>query len=176
MGEKENKHRAVRLSTRGFTLIEILIVLVIIGISVALISVNFRRDSKAELLDETRQLAMLLQAIRTEAISTGKSLAWISGESGYGVFTRDDKRRWTVVVKDLRLKDDALSPQVSIVDMQIAGAKVPITTPLVFSSSGFDAPFQLELASNEERRFINGESSGNICVPTNQESRRCNEP
>jgi len=149
----------------GFTLVEILIVLVIIGIGIALVSVNFRVDPKAQLRDETQRLALLLQATRTEAISTGKSLAWIAGPTKYGFYTRDEDRRWTVAFNDPPLAESNLPSQMTLADVQINGAKVPVATPLIFSSSGLNTPFQLELRTIGERgehMWIVGEAGGNI--------------
>ncbi|HVK56892.1 MAG TPA: GspH/FimT family pseudopilin [Burkholderiales bacterium] len=154
----------VRSSHAGFTLIEILIVLVIVGITIALISVNFRRNDKAEVRDQAERLALLLQAARTEAISTGKSLAWIGNASTYGFFTRDEDRRWTVAFTDPPLTGGHLTPPISLIDVQINGARTPIATPLVFSSSGLNARFKLELGTAETRMLVIGESGGNIHV------------
>jgi general secretion pathway protein H len=156
------EHGDLHPLSRGFTLVEILIVLVVIGITIALVSVNFRRDAKTELRDVTQHLALLLQAARTEAISTGKSLAWIAGPATYGFYTRDKERHWTVAFNDPPLVEGALPSQISLVDVQISGAKVPIETPVVFSSSGFNAPFQLELGTGDERMLVIGDAGGNI--------------
>ncbi len=156
----------------GFTLIEILIVLVIIGIGIALVSVNFRVDPKAQLRDETQRLALLLQATRTEAISTGKSLAWIAAPTKFGFYTRDEERRWTVAFNDPPLAESNLPSQLTIVDVQINGAKVPIATPLVFSSSGLNTPFQLELRTEHgEQMWVIGDPGGNIRFSETQPTR-----
>lgn len=153
---------ALRRSCAGFTLVEILIVLVIIGITIALVSVNFRRDAKGELRDEALRLSLLLEAARTEAITTGKSLAWIATPPSYGFYKRDEERRWTVPLNDPPLSQGTLPAQIALADVRINRAQVPVDTPLVFSASGFNPSFRLELAAGRERMLVYGDAGGNI--------------
>ncbi len=147
---------------RGFTLIEILVVLVIIGIGIALVSVNFRRDAKSELREEAQRLALLLQAARSEAINTGKPLAWIAMPPNYGFYRRDADRRWSVAIDDPPFTRGTLPAQISLADLQINRAQMPVATPLVFSASGLNTPFRLQLESAGERMLVIGDAAGNI--------------
>ena len=156
--------RSSSLLSRGFTLVEILVVLVIIGITIALISVNFRRDPKSELRTEAQRLTLLLQAARTEAITTGKPLAWIALPHAYGFYQRDAERRWSVALTEPPFAQTALPTQISVADVNINRAQMPIDTPLVFSASGLNQPFRLELAAGGERMQVQGDAGGHIGV------------
>ena len=148
----------------GFTLIEILIVLVVIGITVALVSVNFARDNKAELNETAKRLALLLQAANNEAIVSGKSLAFIGNRSGYEFYHRDKERKWNEQLNEEPFTGNQLPSSTSIADLTIDTAKVPITTPLIFSSSGFNPPFNIVLANTDIRIAVVGDAGGNIYV------------
>jgi general secretion pathway protein H len=156
-----------RENISGFTLIEILIVLVIIGITIALISVNFARDERAELNETAKRLALILQAANNEAIASGKSLAFIGNTSAYAFYNRNSERQWSKPITETPFAENRLPSSTSIVDLQIDETRVPIATPLIFSSSGFNPSFRIELASSDIRLAVVGESSGNIYVRDN---------
>ncbi len=153
-----------RRNSPGFTLIEILIVLVVVGITAALISVNFARDSKADLNESAKRLSLILQAANNEAIVSGKSLAFIGNPSGYGFYHRDKERKWIEPLSDAPFASDQLPSSTSITDLKIDETRVPIATPLIFSSSGFNPPFNIVLASSDIRISVIGDTGGNIYV------------
>ena len=146
----------------GFTLIEILVVLVVIGISVALVGVNLQRDPKSELREQSQRLALLLQAARSEAITSGKSLAWIAQPPNYGFYTRGEDRKWTVAMTDAPFSQGTLPGQISLADVEVNRARVPIDTPLVFSASGLNPSFRLALDYGSARMLVIGDAGGSI--------------
>ena len=146
----------------GFTLIEILVVLLVIGISIALVGVNLHRDPKQELREQSQRLALLLQAARSEAITSGKSLAWIAQPPNYGFYTRDGDRKWTVAMTDDPFGPGVFPGQVSLADVEINHARVPMDTPLVFSASGLNPSFRLELDYAGARMLVLGDAGGSI--------------
>ena len=76
-------HPLPRLS-RGFTLIELMVVIVILGIiaSFAVLSVG-NRDASAALEEEVQRLAALLQLASEEAVITGRQLGLRITPGGY---------------------------------------------------------------------------------------------
>ena len=146
----------------GFTLIEILVVLVIIGITIALIGVNLQRDGKSELREQSQRMALLLQAARSEAIGTGKSLAFVAQPPNYGFYTRGEERKWTVALTDPPFSQGELPTPMVFADFQINRARVPVDTPLVFSASGLNPSFRLELDYGSARMLVLGDAGGNI--------------
>ena len=148
----------------GFTLVEILVVLVIIGITLALVSVKFAKDDRAELRDEARRLGLLYQAARDEAISTGKPIAWVASGPQYGFFHHDEENKWVAPIDEGPLTVQTFASRITLVDLQVNGTKVPLDTPVVFSSSGMNAPFQATLDIAGERLAITGDAGGQIQV------------
>ena len=67
----------------GFTLIEVLVTLVIIGLFAGLISGIVRPDERALLRVEAERLAQLLDLAGTEARMSGRSLGWVTDGSSY---------------------------------------------------------------------------------------------
>ncbi|MDR2308478.1 MAG: type II secretion system minor pseudopilin GspH [Paucimonas sp.] len=74
---------------RGFTLIELMVVLVIVGIASAAISLNIRPDPGKHLRADAERLARLLELAQSEAQADGQALRWQSDQDGYR-FVRAD--------------------------------------------------------------------------------------
>src|SRR5882672_10791676 len=86
MRNRDNQHRrpnSPQREGRGFTLVEVLVVLIIMGLFVGLVSTITRPDDRALLRLETERLAQLLDLAATESRLTGKSIAWTADGSGY---------------------------------------------------------------------------------------------
>ena len=68
---------------RGFTLIELMVVLLIIGLFAGLVSTITRPDDRALLRVEAERLAQLLDLAATKSRLTGISIAWTADGPGY---------------------------------------------------------------------------------------------
>jgi general secretion pathway protein H len=163
-GTRPAPHTGNRRASSGFTLIEILVVLIIIGVALALISVNFARDPRNELRDEAQRLALLFQAARDEAITTGKPVAWIANGPQYGFFHRDAQNQWKAPLTEAPLVVQSFPPAIALADLQVNAAKVPPDTPVIFSASGANAPFRATLDIGGERLVISGDAVGQIAI------------
>ncbi|WP_342451151.1 pilus assembly FimT family protein [Piscinibacter koreensis] len=71
--------RGRRALARGFTLIEVMIVLVIIGVTAAVVSLNLRDASETQLEREAARLAALLEWGRAESRASGRVAVWRPG-------------------------------------------------------------------------------------------------
>lgn len=74
---------------RGFTLIELMVVLVIVGIASAAISLNIRPDPGKPLRADGERLAQLLELAQSEVQADGQMLRWQADREGYR-FVRAD--------------------------------------------------------------------------------------
>jgi general secretion pathway protein H len=75
---------------RGFTLIEVLVVVAIIVIVVGLVGVRLARGPEDLVREESERLALVLSAAREEAILQGRVFAFGAGRESYG-FMRLEK-------------------------------------------------------------------------------------
>ena len=146
---------------RGFTLIEVLVVIVIVGITVSLITVNFARDEGVRLEDDARRLALLVQFARDDAIVSGQSVALTAEETGYGLARREYGRGW-VPYTDLPMRGAIAVPAQS--RLRVAGVDVPAGEPLVFNASGMALPYELVLAAAEWQVTLTGDPAGRVSV------------
>ncbi|QXI25917.1 type II secretion system minor pseudopilin GspH [Pseudomonas vanderleydeniana] len=73
----------------GFTLIELMVVLVIVGIASAAISLSIRPDPLQLLRKDAERLAQAIQVAQAEARADGRPILWLSDSKGYK-FIRTD--------------------------------------------------------------------------------------
>jgi general secretion pathway protein H len=80
--------RHLTIRSRGFTLIELMVVVTIIAVASALVSLALRDPTAGRLDHEGARLVALLEAARTEARSAGLTASWEprSGEEGVAGF------------------------------------------------------------------------------------------
>lgn len=68
---------------QGFTLIELMVVLVIVGIASAAISLSIRPDPAKALREDADRLAQLLQVAQSEVQADGRVIEWQADRDGY---------------------------------------------------------------------------------------------
>lgn len=149
---------------RGFTLIEMLVVLMIMGLFVGLVSTITRPDDRAVLRLETERLSQLLDFAATEARLTGKSIAWTADESGYRFWRADDGSDWSEI-RDSELLRARTLPQ----GMAVSGFRVENMRPqgpmrLEFSPQGSSLAFTISMALGAEHYAITGSPVGELRV------------
>jgi general secretion pathway protein H len=151
----------------GFTLLELLVVLVIIGItlSFAVLSLGLRSD-KDIVLEESRRIAALMQLASEEAVVQGRELAMQFDGPSYR-FLVLDKNRWRAIVADEVLRERSLPEglQAELVVESVGNTGAASSGRLVyFYSSGEVSPFQLSLQDNQRKHlyYVNGDAQGLI--------------
>ena len=83
--------RAYRTIPRGFTLIELMAVIVIIGIMASLIGIGFHNNSSADLHDEAYRIKKSMQLARQDALASGKDYGFVLHENySYQFYYFDD--------------------------------------------------------------------------------------
>ncbi len=146
----------------GFTLIEILIVLVIIGVSVALISVNFATPPERALRRTGERLLLAMQAAQSDALITGQSMAMVASGGEYAFVRRDGERQWRVVQTDAPFAPARFDGGAALVQLQINGYPAAAGTPLVFPATGSGVAFALVLEAAGRRIAVLGDTGGAI--------------
>ncbi len=149
---------------RGFTLIEMLVVLMIMGLFVGLVSAITRPDDRAVLRLEAERLSQLLDFAASEAQLTGKPIAWTADGSGYRFWRSDEDSNWSEI-RDSELLRARTVPQ----GMAISGFRVENMPPqgamrLEFAPEGSSLAFTIGLSLGAERYLVAGSPVGDVRV------------
>lgn len=152
----------------GFTLVELLVVLVIVGItlSFAVLSLGLRSD-KDIVSEESRRIAALMQLASEEAVVQGRELAMQLDGGDYRFLVLDDNKKWQAIEADEVLRERSLPEgmQAELVVEGIAKSTASSAGRLVyFYSSGEISPFQLSLQDKQRKYlfYVNGDAQGLI--------------
>lgn len=146
------KHRS---RSRGFTLLEVLVVMMIIGVVISLAVLSIKSDDQT-LEEEARRLQALINLTGQEAILQSKEFALEFTDDGYD-FVVFDGKKWQTVSGDEILRPRTL-PDDEVVDYQPEGEQLTLqgmeaekTPPRIyFLSSGEMTPFQLTMRRRGE--------------------------
>ena len=150
-------------AARGFTLVEIMVVMVIIGITLGLVSVNAIPSPHQNLQAEASRIALLLQLARDEAIVRNRLVAFEADSEHYRFLVRNEKS-WDPVTKDdlLRERPFKSSPVTLLIDPASAGSGNPMR--ITFGREPVDKPFVLTMAMGEDSVAIRADGVGHFVV------------
>lgn len=153
----------VRVPARGFTLLELLLVMVIAGITLGLVTLNALPSERQALQNDAQRLALLMQTARDEAILRNRPILFESDGERYRFLIRDENR-WEPLAQDdlLREREFKRAP----VNLMM---NPPQTDPspllhIVFGREPVDKPFTLTLSSGDQQIAIRADGIGHYEV------------
>lgn len=149
---------------RGFTLLEMLVALLIMGLAVALVSAIVRPDDRARLRVEGDRLAQLLRLAATQARTTGQTLGWSSDGTGYRFWRVSDGGAWSEIHRDDLLRRRRLPRGMSIAAFEVEGAQAQRGMRLEFPPYGVTPAFRIEMALGRQRVSVAGSPVGDVRV------------
>ena len=145
----------------GFTLLELLVVLVIAGLTLGMVSFNAVPSERQMLQKESQRIALLLQLARDEAIVRNRPIAFEADGQGYRFLMREENV-WQLLTQDdlLRARQFQRPP----VAVSITPAVERVTLRVVFGREPVDKPFVLTLASGDSSVAIRADGIGHFVV------------
>ncbi|MFL9868045.1 GspH/FimT family pseudopilin [Paraburkholderia fungorum] len=141
----------------GFTLLEMMVVLVIAGILVSLTALTMTRNPRTDLNEEAQRLALLFESAGDEAQVRARPIAWQPLDGGFR-FDQRTEDGWRP------LRDDLLGPRnweggVTGVTINYPGSDSH-PSRVVFGTEAIDVPVQITLFSAAGRATIVGTGNG----------------
>jgi general secretion pathway protein H len=146
---------------RGFTLLELLVVLVVVGIMLGVVAVNALQTNHQKLQTDAQRLALLFQLARDEAIVRNRPTAFEASENSYHFLVRNENR-WDVINDLDLLRERSFMFQPTILSLSNGTRTDGGALRILFGREPVDRPFVLELVAGEERASIRSDGIGHF--------------
>lgn len=153
----------------GFTLIEILVVLVLVGMLAAMAVFTMGGNSQQrELQNQVRELYLLMQTASDQAVLNNLELGLLFEENGYRfVAFEDEENDWKASGERIfRAREFpewmVTTPFIESDAPRLASAEDKLRPDVVFFSSGETTPFELEFTVGSETESIQTLASDGI--------------
>jgi general secretion pathway protein H len=150
--------------TRGFTLLELLVVLLIIGLFVGLVSTIVRPDDRALLRVEAERLAQLLDLAAMQSRLSGKSIAWTADGVGYRFWRFSEDTYWSEILDEDSLRARTLPQGMVIAGMRVENMRSPEQLRLEFNPYGATFSFSIEMTLGSAYCTVAGSPIGEVRV------------
>ena len=154
---------------RGFTLIEVAVVMLVIVIVLGIVSVNLEPDRETPVRDEARRLVLLLQTAQQESILQGKILAVAIERQGYYFLMLNDNKEFKPVDGDEVLRARPLPSGIVISRVDVEGVPEDDETDiprLILLPTGELSPFTVIFSQGDVRWRVEGTLTGEITAQT----------
>lgn len=151
---------------RAFTLIEMLVVVLIIGLSIGLVGAVARPDDRALLRVEAERLAQLLALAGEQANISGKGLAWTADAAGYR-FWQEKNGQWVDFAEDGQLRPRFLPQGMVLSGLQVENRPRQIMR-LEFFPHAPSAVFLLAMTLGSQHLRIDGSPLGDVAIAADQ--------
>lgn len=156
-------------NARGFTLVEMLVVLLIMGITVGLVSANLQPSQRDRLRVEAERLAQIMDLAAEESRTTGKSIAWTADASGYRFWRQGGDSEWSEIRDSDLLRARSMPHGMSISDFRVEAMGPQPTMRVEFPPGGAMLAFNVELSLGVEHYAIAASPIGDLRVSPGHE-------
>lgn len=159
--QTERESKSDRAWQSGFTLIEIMVVTVILGIALALTVANLQPDDRQAAQREGHALILTLQTLQDRAVLGGRALALSFTDQGATIWERDERGDW----QESRQQDEGARKSVLTVEaLKLGATPAEAGARIVFLPEGVGMPFELTVSLRGHPVLISGDALGNMTL------------
>ncbi len=156
----------------GFTLVELLVVLVVASITLGITMVQLMPDNSAVLRQESQRLALLLENAALEAQASGQTLAWSGEASHYRFWKKNEYNDWVRIEDDTPFRPRELPDGIRIGQISIEELTIKPGDKLSMGAYGFVLPFRIRIGNQYGSASIAGKSTGEVTATLDSETDR----
>ncbi len=159
------------MSQRGFTLLEMIVVITLIAIIAGAVSISMRPDPRQALTEQAKRVGLLMDVAADEARLQNVRITWEADLRGYRFVAQWGDRRETFSGDDL-LRERAWKPplrRLQIVDLASGAARTligsdapPLSVPV--AREWVQAPWRLELTTDRASVTVDFDAKGHATV------------
>jgi general secretion pathway protein H len=158
----------------GFTLLELLVTLVIIGIVVSMATLSLSNDEARQVEQTGERLNALIELAKQEALFGAQEFGLVFWQNGYA-FYRLENQQWAPVTNDREFRPRSVPAGIEI-DLRLEGLDVELPRvlgerqrPQVFVfSSGEMTPFTAEIGTSDTKVTLTADALGNLAFAAPQ--------
>ncbi|MDD4928331.1 MAG: prepilin-type N-terminal cleavage/methylation domain-containing protein [Gallionella sp.] len=154
----------------GFTLVELLVVLVVIGITLGITMVQLMPDKREVLRQEALRLALLLENAALEAQAGGRTLGWSGEASHYRFWRKNDYNEWVRIEDDNLFRPRELPDGIRVGQVTVEGLAIKPGDRISLSAYTFSQPYQIRLGNEYGNASITGKSTVDVSASLDGEA------
>jgi len=148
----------------GFTLIEILVAMAIIGVLSVVVVLAASPGEATHARTEARRLAALLELALSEARASGQSIAWSPSPEGYAFLRKGEDDDWQGFPADSPYRRRSLPAGVSLGAVQLDAQALRPGERIVITPYGLGAAIQATIAGGGASITLRGGALGRVTL------------
>lgn len=158
------RHTSFAARIGGFTLLELLVVLVIVGVMLGMVSMSALPNKRQALQSDAQRVALLLQMAREEAIVRNRRVAFELDAERYRFYVKSDTNEWLLIDDNDFFRERSFKNAPLVIGMQPGSTPAILPLKVVFGREPVDRPFKLTLSLDDATVAIMADGLGHFEV------------